>query len=207
MHRKGSAPERSLSDPQTAQAKCLTREEKPPITMTLLALTNDCSGKEPRHPCPSDTFQVQDGDSLTVWRIEGLEPSTPPPPPKSASCMHSMRAWACGRGTLSLPTSSSPRSKQLQGYWAHNLFWILPTRVTQWQPLFENSHACFKHTRTHTKHMEDLPTRLNDHLEVLPKDQRADACTLRAVHQKGPFPTLKLHKPSVSPGKKNHQSP
>ena len=29
VHLEGSAPERSLSDPQTAQAKCLTREEKP----------------------------------------------------------------------------------------------------------------------------------------------------------------------------------
>ena len=57
VHLKGSAPERSLSDPQAAQAKCLTREEKPPaITMTLLALTNDCGEKEPRLPCPSDTL-------------------------------------------------------------------------------------------------------------------------------------------------------
>ena len=56
VHLKGSAPERSLSDPQTAQAKCLTREEKLAITMTLLALTNDCGGKELRLPCPFRHF-------------------------------------------------------------------------------------------------------------------------------------------------------
>ena len=159
--------------------RCVSKPETPklsPFSLFLSVQQRTSSFVSFRH------FSGPRPNCLTVCRIEGIEPSTPPK-------KRTLYALNEGRSTLTLPTSSSPKRKQQCRGLTQTCFGSFRSECANGS--LEDSSCFFRHAHTQTR--GSLPTGLNQTAQAksLGREEKPPAITM------GPYLRLQWKEPRL----------